>query len=252
MSGQTMPLVSVQDLQVRYRNGALGVRGVTLEVNPGEIVAVLGPNGAGKTTVVRSITGFLKSEGARCVAGGVTIMSRATTGWEPHRVSRLGVSFIPERRKVFRNLSVAENLEAVRRLPSSSRRRAIDDRIFDLFPELAARRSVLAGRLSGGQQQMVAIARGLMNEPRLLVIDELTLGLHHSLRRPLFEALRRVTEDGVTLVVVDESAGFALDYADRCYIMNSGRVQQVGTPEDFRGNELLAAGYVGAHGEAFG
>ncbi len=238
-------VVSVQELQVRYRNGALGAVAIDLQVNAAELIAVFGANGAGKTTTMRAISGFVRAERTR-VSGTVEVLGRRVTGWEPHRVASLGLAFVPERRKIFPNLSVADNMAALGHSPSRARRTELHQRIFDLFPALADRRSELAGRLSGGQRQMVAIARALMCEPKVLIVDELTLGLHHSLHPALYETMRRIADDGTAVIVVDESTGTALELADRCYLIGSGTVRDSGPPEKFRGSELLAAGYVEA------
>ena len=237
-------MLEVTNIKVRYRNGALGVVDVSLSVAAGKIAVIFGPNGAGKTTTVRAVTGFLRAEGAKVISGHIQIAGRDTTNLEPHRLAELGVAFVPERKKVFANLSVAENLAALGTRPPRSRRRDVYARIYDLFPILADRSRELAGRLSGGQQQMLAIARGLIREPRLLVVDELTLGLHHSVHGALYEVVRSIADAGTAVIVVDESAGYALDVADYCYLLNSGTVQTSGPPDRFVGSELLAAGYL--------
>jgi branched-chain amino acid transport system ATP-binding protein len=239
------PVVRVEQLQVRYRNGALGAVAVDLHVGAGELVALFGANGAGKTTTMRAISGFLHGERAR-VSGAVEVLGRRVRGWEPHRTAALGLAFVPERRKIFPNLSVAENLAAVGCSPSRARRAELHERIFGLFPALRNRGSELAGRLSGGERQMVAISRGLMCEPKVLIVDELTLGLHHSLHGTLYQTMRTIADQGTAVIVVDESTGTALELADRCYLLSAGRVKDFGTPEKFRGSELLAAGYVEA------
>jgi branched-chain amino acid transport system ATP-binding protein len=238
-------VVSVEELQVRYRNGALGAVAIDLQVGAGELIAVFGANGAGKTTTMRAISGFVHGERAR-VSGTVDVLGRRVTGWEPHRVAALGLAFVPERRKIFPNLSVADNMAALGHTPSRARRAQLHRHVFELFPALADRRSELAGRLSGGQRQMVAIARALMCEPRVLIVDELTLGLHHSLHPTLYQTMRRIADDGTAVIVVDESTGTALELVDRCYLIGSGTVRDSGPPEKFRGSELLAAGYVEA------
>ena len=222
------PILTAENLRVRYRNGALGILDVSFQVAPGKIVGLFGPNGAGKTTSVRAVAGFLRTEGARIIQGRVTVGGRDVTNQEPHRQARLGVAFVPERNKVFTNLSVAENLAAMSGLPAAERRRDY------------------AGRLSGGQRQMLALARAIIRDPKLLIVDEMTLGLHHSVQPPLFEAVRRVAAGGAAVVIVDESTGFALEAADYCYILAAGRVQDEGPSEKFRGSELIAAGYVEA------
>jgi branched-chain amino acid transport system ATP-binding protein len=239
-------ILTAENLQVRYRNGALGIVDVSISVDAGEIAVLFGPNGAGKTTTVRAISGFLKSEGARIVSGKVTIFGEDMTNAEPHRTTQLGVAFVPERQKIFPSLTVTENLSVLGRRPSRARRLQISDRIYDLFPQLAERQRELAGRLSGGQQQMLAIARSLMCEARLLIIDEMTLGLHTSVHAPLFDVLKAIASEGAAVVIVDESTSMALDVADHCSLLGAGEVRLAGPPEMFRGNELLAAGYVEA------
>lgn len=245
-SGDRPTVLAAQHLRVRYRNGALGVLDVSVEVRAGQVVALFGPNGAGKTTTVRAISGFLRSEGAKVVKGSVTLFGKNATNLEPSRTARQGLSFVPERRKVFASLSVRENLEALGHLPLRAERAAAYERIYDMFPILKERRKAQAGRLSGGQQQMLAIARGLLTNPKLLIIDEMTLGLHHSLHEPLFEAVRTVAVQGTSVLVVDESTGFALDVADHCYLLSGGRMTNSGAAAKFRGSEMLAAGYVDA------
>ena len=235
-------ILDAQSLRVRYRNGALGALDVSFKVDRGQVVALFGPNGAGKTTSMRAISGFLKTEGAKVVGGRVELFGNDLTNSEPHRMTRHGVAFVPERRKVFPNLSVMENLTALGHRPES----AFYDRIFTLFPMLATARKLAAGRLSGGQRQMLAIARALLSEPKLLIVDEMTLGLHHSMHAPLFDAVSEVASEGTAVILVDESTGFALQAADYCYLLSGGRVRDEGPAERFRGNELLAAGYVEA------
>lgn len=234
----------VDAIQVRYPNGALGIREVSVRVAPGQVVAMFGPNGAGKTTTVRAASGFLRAEGAKVVRGTVSIAGTDVTNREPHRIAGLGVAFVPERRKVFPNLTVAENLVAIGKIPDKVRRAERQEYVYELFPVLASRQRTAAGRLSGGQQQMLALGRSLMGGPSLLIVDEMTLGLHHSLQEPLFVAVRRVAADGTAVLLVDESTGLALDVADYCYLMSGGQIRREGPAEDFRGNELLAAGYV--------
>jgi len=241
---QSTTAMSIRNLKVRYRNGALGVQDVSLDVAPGQVVTLFGPNGAGKTTTVRAVSGFLRAEGAKVVGGTITLFGRTVANAEPHQTARLGVAFVSERQKIFPSFTIAENLVALGKLPQRARRKQIIDEVYELFPVLGARPRELAGRLSGGQQQMLAIARGLMSEPKLLIVDELTLGLHHSLHAPLFEVMRKIAAAGKAVLVVDESTGAALDVADHCYLVNGGRVHASGPASTFRGSELLAAGYV--------
>ncbi len=238
------PLAEVKNLRVRYRNGALGVSDVSLTVYPSQVVALFGPNGAGKTTTVRALSGFMRSERARVVAGSVTFAGVDIANFEPYRVNRLGISLVPERGKVFTNLSVAENLAAIGKPRGGRSRKERYDEVYDLFPVLAERRRLMAGRLSGGQQQMLAIARAILSEPRLLIIDEMTLGLHQSLHQPLFDALRTIAARGRSVLIADESIASALAVADHCLLLNDGRLTAAGPRSDFVGSELLIAGYV--------
>jgi branched-chain amino acid transport system ATP-binding protein len=238
--------VELDSVAVRYGNGALGISDISFRVAENQIVALFGPNGAGKTTSVRALSGFMKTERASVPRGSVRLLGREVTGWEPHRTARLGLGYVPERRKVFGNLSVADNFKASGGLPKG---RAFDqavERVLELFPALRDRRGEQAGRLSGGQQQMLAIARNMIRHPKVLIIDELTMGLHHSFHAPLFDALSRIAAEGTSVIVVDESTGLALDVAHYCYLIVGGKVRDSGPPEKFRGSELLAAGYVEA------
>jgi branched-chain amino acid transport system ATP-binding protein len=243
----TKPILSADRLRVRYRNGALGVVDASFEVALGRFVGIFGPNGAGKTTSMRAVSGFLRTEGARVISGRVVFDGDDVTNSEPHRMAARGVAFVPERSKVFPNLSVAENLAALAGIPRGGRRAELMDLIHSLFPVIAARRGQLAGRLSGGERQMLALARAIIRDPRVLIVDEMTLGLHHSLHPPLFEAVRRVADGGTAVILVDESTGFALEACDYCYILSAGRVQDHGPAARFRGSELIAAGYVEAN-----
>ncbi len=239
------PLLSAHNVRVRYRNGALGVLDVSVDVRAEQVVALFGANGAGKTTTVRAMSGFLRGEGARVIDGTVTFAGVDVTNAEPYAIARLGLAFVPERRKIFPTLTVRENLTALGWLPPRSQRAAALDRVYELFPVVAQRGKELAGRLSGGQQQMVALARALLNNPKLLIVDEMTLGLHHSMHGPLFAAVRDIATHGTGVIVVDESTGYALQVTDYCYLVRGGRMADEGVAEKFRGTELLAAGYVG-------
>ncbi|WP_280217300.1 ABC transporter ATP-binding protein [Nocardia neocaledoniensis] len=237
-------MLEATNLKVRYRNGALGVLDITARVAPGQVVALFGPNGAGKTTAVRAVTGFLGTEGARVIAGKVTLDGRDITNVEPSRICRMGVSLVPERQKIFPAMSVRENLNALGRRPARSHRKQVQERVFALFPMLAERLGEPAGQLSGGQQQMLAIARTLMTEPRVLIVDEMTQGLHHSMQPVLFDAIRDIAASGTSVVLVDESTGFALQVADYCYLIGGGAVRDHGPAARFEDNALLTTGYV--------
>jgi branched-chain amino acid transport system ATP-binding protein len=234
-------ILRAEHVKVRYRNGAIGVSDVSLTLDSGQIIVLAGPNGAGKTTSVRALSGFLKAEGARVVAGNVTLFGRDVTNLEPWRTAKLGLSLIPERRKIFPNMSVRENLSALGTRPGRARRKELLATVFGLFPTLADRQHELAGRLSGGQQQMLAIGRSLLSEARILILDEMTLGLHHSLHEPLFDAARQLAHTGTGVIIVDERTTSGLAMADYCYLLEAGRVISEGRPAEVAEDALRAA-----------
>jgi branched-chain amino acid transport system ATP-binding protein len=220
------PLLSVRGLQVAY-GPIVAVRGLSLRVDQGEIVALLGPNGAGKTSVLRGITGLV-----RPVAGRVRLAGRRVDN--PARGVSLGMAHVPEGRRVFPELSVEENLLLGAWLVSG-RAAAIREReepVFDLFPRLAERRHQAAGLLSGGEQQMLAIGRALMSRPRLLLIDELSLGLAPLVVEELLERLVQLNRDGVSLLLIEQFVHRALGIADRVYVLSKGGLAFEGTPDD--------------------
>lgn len=239
------PVLSAEQLRLRYRNGALGVSDMSLQVGPGEVVAVFGANGAGKTSSMRAVSGLFKSE-ARLVGGTVTFDGKDVTNAEPWKSSKLGLFYIPERNKIFPNLTVTDNLRAIGRTQRGPRGKELYDRLFSLFPVLAEKRKAPAGRLSGGERQMLALGRGILSDPRVLIIDEMTLGLHHSLHGTLFSAVRQLASDGTGLILVDESTALAREVADYCYVITSGFLRDEGPSSNFSDNELLAATYVDA------
>ncbi|ODU04527.1 MAG: hypothetical protein ABS81_09660 [Pseudonocardia sp. SCN 72-86] len=237
-------LLEVSEIQLRYGNGAVGVSDVSLTVDAGQVVALIGPNGAGKTSTVRSISGFLPIEGAKVARGRVTLDGEDVTNSSPHQLSRHGIAFVPERQKIFPNLTIRDNLLAVGHAPGRAERAAREKHVFELFPELADRVREQAGRLSGGQRQMLALARAVMSSPRLLIVDEMTLGLHHSLQPRLFRAVRQMAQSGTAVILVDESTGLNLDVADYCYLIGGGVVRAEGPPQLLRDGDVIANVYV--------
>ena len=229
---------------MRYPNGALGVENVSIAVDHAQVVALVGANGAGKTTTCRALSGFLKTEGAKVVRGKVVFDGTDVTGWEPHRLVKAGISAVPERNKIFRNLSVREHFASTGMHRSRAQRDEALDFGLQLFPTIRDRMKQVAGTLSGGQQQMVAIIRALVNRPRLLIVDEMTLGLHPSLQQPLFDALMSIAADGTACLVIDESTTHSVSTAHYCYLLEGGRIANQGPPADFANKDLLAMGYV--------
>lgn len=237
-------MLECTDLTVQYPNGAIGVAGISVKVAPGTVTALFGPNGAGKTTTIRGMSGFLKTEGARVVRGSVTVGGRHLENAEPSTFSRSGIAVVPERRKVFPDMTVAENLQALR-LPARKDRAQALETALELFPRLKRKMRQAAGLLSGGEQQMLAVARALVRQPSFLLVDEMTLGLHVSVMEPLFGAMREIANRGMGILLVDESIAMALEVCDYCYLVRGGELVDEGPPDKYRGNELLAAGYVG-------
>jgi branched-chain amino acid transport system ATP-binding protein len=220
MTGE--PLLSVDKLEVVYQRAITAIQGVTLQVREGQIVALLGTNGAGKTTTLRAISGFLGLDDARVTEGAIRFRGTQIENWPPHEITRRGLALVPERDKVFPNLTVAENLAVVPRRRSGG---AMEDTVYRFFPRLAELRRRQAGLLSGGERQMLAIAAGLMCEPDLLLIDELSLGLAPVAVENLTRSLVSIrAELGITILLVEQSASVALGIADFGYVLENGRV----------------------------
>jgi branched-chain amino acid transport system ATP-binding protein len=239
------PVLRAEGLAVRYPGGGLGIEDVSISVWPGSLVAILGPNGAGKTTALRAMTGFLRGERTRIIRGEVMFRAERITGCRPDETARRGVALVPDRGKIFANLTVRENLEALGRVPTRARRTEILTQLEELFPFVLERPKAIAGHLSGGQQQMLAIARALMADPDVLLLDDMTLGLHVSLRPPLFDAMRAVASMGTAVIVVDESVELALAAVDYAYVLARGTNVAEGRPADLKDNRAVAA-YLGA------
>jgi len=233
-------LLEILDLKVSY--GAVkALDGVSLSVPKGAIVALLGANGSGKTTTIRAITGLAAPQAGRLLLDG-----RPLTGLPPHEVVRRGVAVVPEGRRIFINLSVHENLLLggyVRRDKDSLARDL--DEIYDTFPHLAERRGQMAGTLSGGEQQMLALGRALMSRPRLLLLDEPSLGLAPLLVKEVFNIVARLNRRGVTILLVEQNAAAALKIAGRGYVLETGRVVLEGTGAELLEHPQLQDAYLG-------
>ena len=238
-------MLVVNDLHAGYGLSEV-LDGVSLEVKAGSVVALIGANGAGKTTTMRAVSGLLSPSAGEVVFDGVAVQ-----GLGAARIARLGLAHAPEGRKVFAPLSTEDNLllGAFRRLPRffGFRRRAAPDldRVYALFPKLAARRSQLAGTLSGGEQQMLAIGRALMARPKVMLLDEPSMGLAPVIVQEVFETVRRLKAEGMTMLLVEQFARTALEVADRAYVMERGRIVVEGTPAELRRDERVLAAYLG-------
>jgi branched-chain amino acid transport system ATP-binding protein len=219
-------LLSVEKLEVVYHRAITAVQGINLSVQQGQIVAILGTNGAGKSTTLRAISGFLGIDDARVTEGSVTFKGRRIENRPPNEVTRLGIVLVPERDKVFPNLTVAENLAApFAPTMSNAQRREREELIYQFFPRLADLRARIGGLLSGGERQMLAVASGLVCKPELLLIDELSLGLAPVVVEDLMQRLVHIRKElGITIVLVEQSAAVALDIADYGYVLENGRM----------------------------
>ena len=238
-----MILLKLEKLEVVYQRVITAVQGVSLEVPKGSIVALLGTNGAGKSTTLRAISGFIGLDDARVTEGAILYRGERIENHPPYRVTALGIVLVPERSKVFENLTVEENLDA-----AVQRRGAIvqKDLIYQYFPVLLALRRREAGYLSGGERQMLAIGSALMCAPELLLVDELSLGLAPLVVAELSRSLRVIRDRlGTTLLLVEQNAQVALDIADYGYVMENGRIVLDGTPERLRAHQDVREFYLG-------
>jgi branched-chain amino acid transport system ATP-binding protein len=225
--------VVVQDLKVRYGQSP-ALLGISFEVATGEVLSVLGPNGAGKSTLGRALSGLVPLSGGRVTVGGKDI-----TGWPPDRIRRAGLTYIPEGRGIFPGLNVLDNLRmATRQLGGRTERQVGIDRAVTLFPVLGARLGQRAGSLSGGEQQMLAMARALAVEPRVIIADEMSLGLAPIVVDQVFESLTRAQASGITILLIEQYVQRALAIADRCIIMTRGVLSWAG-PAREAGREVL-------------
>jgi branched-chain amino acid transport system ATP-binding protein len=232
-------LLNVQGLKSGY--GAIEVlRGVDLTVMPGETVALLGSNGAGKTTLNLTLSGLVSTR-----AGAVHFDGQTITGLHYRKVVEHGLIHVPEGRKVFPNLSVHENLELGAFTRGRAHRTENLEKAYATFPRLKERTTQLAGTLSGGEQQMLAIGRGLMAEPRLLILDEPSLGLSPLLVEELFGLIGQLRTGGLAVLLVEQNVGQSLDIADRAYVMENGLIRFSGTPADLLASDTLRQAYLG-------
>jgi branched-chain amino acid transport system ATP-binding protein len=231
-------LLDVEDLQVRY--GAItAIKGISFTVRDGEIVALLGANGAGKTTTQKTVSGML-----RPAAGSITFDGQRIDGIPPHHLIELGICHVPEGRRVFPRMTVEENL-----VMGAFRFRSPDQdllaHVLDLFPRLKERFGQQGGTLSGGEQQMLAIGRALMGKPRMLLLDEPSMGLAPLIVEQIFEIVRGINADGVSVLLVEQNARQALTLADRGYVLETGEIVLTGTGRDLLADDRIRAAYLG-------
>jgi branched-chain amino acid transport system ATP-binding protein len=215
--------------------------GVSLEVSRGEAVGVIGPNGAGKTTLMRVISGILPMR-----QGMMTLEGHSIGGMPAHRVVEQGIAHVPENRRLFPRLSVEENLRVGAFIPSARARFSERlDWVFDLFPRLKDRRNQLAGTMSGGEQQMCAIARALMSKPKVLLMDEPSAGLAPLVVAQVFELVRKIRAEGLTVLIVEQNVQQVLEVVDRAYLLEVGAIKLSGTATELKGNSFIRESYMG-------
>jgi branched-chain amino acid transport system ATP-binding protein len=243
-------MLRLNQLQVRYDRAGLALDGVSLEVPEGHIVALLGSNGSGKSTTLKAISGLLRAEGGRVTAGEVELDGRSISQFDAADIVRLGVFHVMEGRRVFAHLSVEDNLLA----GAHTRRggvRADLKQVYTSFPRLAERRRQMAGYLSGGEQQMLAIGRALMSRPRLILLDEPSLGLAPFLVDTIFKIIQHINHEArTTILLVEQNARLALHVAAYAYVLESGRVALQGDARELRESPLLHDVYLGSAREA--
>ena len=238
-------MLELNDIHARY--GAIAaLRGVSISVNQGELVALLGVNGAGKSTTLATIAGVLHPWQGSILFEGSSIL-----GQSPEQIARLGISLVPEGRDIFPSLTVEENLRlgAYTRSENSEYRRNLGE-VFELFPVLKERLQQLGGTLSGGEQQQLAIARALMSSPRLLMLDEPSLGLAPALVDQIFELVARLHQRGVTILLVEQNVDRTLEIVDRAYVLSTGLIESQGTPQQLRAQADIEGIYMGVRRQA--
>jgi branched-chain amino acid transport system ATP-binding protein len=232
-------LLSIENLRAGY--GAVKVlRGIDIRISHGELIALLGSNGAGKTTLNAVMSGLLAPRSGRVIFDGEDL-----TGVHYRRIVQAGLIQVPEGRKVFPNLTVLENLELGAFARARQRLSENIDRVFETFPRLRERMAQLAGTMSGGEQQMLAIGRGLMAEPKLLILDEPSLGLSPLLVEELFTLIAKLRTDGLAILLVEQNVGQSLDIADRAYVMENGTIRFSGTATELLASDTLRQAYLG-------
>ena len=235
-----MSMLEIKDLKVHY-GGIEALKGISFEVNEGEIVTLIGANGAGKSTTLRAIMRVVHPSG-----GSICFQGDNITNMDTQRIVDKGVVLVPEGRRVFPNLTVVENLRIGAYLRKDKEGIEKDvEHVYTLFPRLAERHWQMAGTLSGGEQQMLAVGRALMAKPRLLMMDEPSLGLAPLVVKDIFDIIRRIHAEGVTVLLIEQNANAALKIADRGYVMETGRITLTGTGAELLSNESVREAYLG-------
>lgn len=245
-------MLTAEQLEVVYGDVVRAIQGVSLEVRPQSIVALVGLNGAGKTTTLRAISGFLPAEKATITEGALAFEGRTIRGWRPDQTARLGIAIVPEQRKIFGTLTIHENIEigwqSRPRGPVAGERVTLSN-VYDLFPTLAGKRDRRAILVSGGERQLTAIAAALLTQPRLMLVDEVSLGLSPAIATMVLGQLRDLNRElGIAMLVVDQNVRAVLEIADYGYVMENGRIVFDGTPERLTGHGDVREFYLGVSG----
>lgn len=235
-----MSLLKVEDVHVYY--GAIhAIKGISFEVNQGEIVTLIGANGAGKSTTLNTVVGLLRPR-----SGHIEFDGKSIVGFPASKMVSLGMALCPEGRRIFQQMTVRENLEmGGYSRPAAEIQKSMDD-VFNRFPRLKEREKQVAGTLSGGEQQMLAMGRALMSHPKTILMDEPSMGLSPKLVKEIFSIIRKLHEQGITILLVEQNAKMALSIADRAYVLETGRITMEGDAKELLNNEQVRKAYLGA------
>lgn len=234
-------MLKVSNLNVFY-GGIHAIQDVSFKVNQGEIVTLIGANGAGKTTILQTISGLIKAK-----AGKIEFLGEKLNTIEANKIVQMGLAHVPERRRIFGEMTVQENLEMGAYIRKDLKEVEVDyEMVFTKFPRLKERRKQLAGTLSGGEQQMLAMGRALMSRPKLLFLDEPSMGLAPLFVREIFNTIEEVNQAGTTILLVEQNAHMALSVAHRAYVLETGKIVMEGKAKDLLGNEEVKKAYLGA------
>jgi len=235
-----MSILEVKDLRVNY-GGIAALKGISFEVNEGEIVTLIGANGAGKSTTLKAISGLVPMAGGSIVYNGETI-----SGFDSQKIVQRGISLVPEGRRVFPNLTVLENLKIGAYLRTDKEGIEEDiERMYELFPRLKERHWQMAGTLSGGEQQMLAVGRALMAKPKMILMDEPSMGLSPLLVKEIFAIIQEVNKQGITILLVEQNAKMALAISDRAYVLETGNISIEGNAADLLNDPRVKKAYLG-------
>lgn len=235
-----MAMLEIKDLEVYY--GVIrAIKGVSFEVNEGEVIALIGANGAGKTTILHTITGLIPAK-----KGSIVYEGKELTKVPPHKIVSMGMAHVPEGRRVFQELSVLENLKlgAYTRKDKSEIAESLK-RVYERFPRLEERKNQVAGTLSGGEQQMLAMGRALMSKPKIVLMDEPSMGLSPLLVSEIFDIIKEISESGTTVLLVEQNAKKALSIADRAYVLETGNITLTGRASDLLNDDAVKKAYLG-------